>query len=178
MSPEAIMHNDVATARKTKSYDHTKIANHIAAKDGVKHEKTHSNSVASKKNEITLKGGCLFSTKFEVNEQLASNSISYALIYKDALISLHDMQQSLPPLLWLTFCRNMLIFFQVKFQPGCHHYEVLSTRSTLFQVLLCRTVHHTGPTLKKQKKFRAKYKNYLTRGMCMSLLVIVLSLLF
>jgi hypothetical protein len=46
MSPEAIMHNDVAAARKTKSHDH---ANHIAAKDGVKHEKTHSNSVASKK---------------------------------------------------------------------------------------------------------------------------------
>jgi hypothetical protein len=98
MSPEAIMHNDVAAARKTKSHDHAEIANHIAAKDGVKHEKTHSNSVASKKNEITLKGGCLLSTKSEVNELLASNSISYALICKDALISLHDMQQLLPPI--------------------------------------------------------------------------------
>jgi hypothetical protein len=96
MSPEAIMPNDVAAARKTKSHDHAKIANHIATKDGVKHEKTHSNSVASKKNEITLKGACLLSTKAKVNELLASNSISYALICKDALISLHDMQQSLP----------------------------------------------------------------------------------
>jgi hypothetical protein len=68
------------------------------AKDGVKHKKTHSNSVASKKNEITLKGGCLLSTKSEVNELLASNSISYALVCKDALISLHDMQQLLPPI--------------------------------------------------------------------------------
>jgi hypothetical protein len=98
MSPEAIMHNDIAAARKTKSHDHAEIATHIAAKDGVKHEKTHSNSVASKKNEITLKGGCLLSTKYEVNELLASNSISYALICKDALISLHDIQQSLPPI--------------------------------------------------------------------------------
>jgi hypothetical protein len=49
MSPEAIMHNDVAAARKTKSHDHVEIANHIAAKDGVKHEKTHSNSVAARK---------------------------------------------------------------------------------------------------------------------------------
>jgi hypothetical protein len=37
-----------------------------------------------------LKGGCLLSTK--------SNSVSYALICKDALISLHDLQQSLPPI--------------------------------------------------------------------------------
>jgi hypothetical protein len=87
MSPEAIMHND-----------HAEIANHIAAMDGVKYEKTHTNSVANKKSEITLKGGCLLSTKSEVNELLASNYVSYALICKDALISLHDLQQSLPPI--------------------------------------------------------------------------------
>ena len=98
MSPEAIMHNDVATARKTKSHNHAEIANHVAAKDGVKHEKPHSTSVANKKSEITLKGGCLLSTKYEVNELLASNYVSYALICKDVLISLHDMQQSMPPI--------------------------------------------------------------------------------
>jgi hypothetical protein len=68
MSPKAIMHNDVAAARKTKSHHHAEIVNHIAAKDDVKHEKTHSNSVASNKSEITLKGGCLLTTKSEVNE--------------------------------------------------------------------------------------------------------------
>jgi hypothetical protein len=98
MSPEAIMHNDVVAAWKTKSHDHAEIANHIPAKDGVKHERTHTNSIATKKSEITLKGGCLLSTKSEVNELLASNSVSYALICKDALISLHDLQQSLPPI--------------------------------------------------------------------------------
>jgi hypothetical protein len=56
------------------------------------------------------------------------------------------------------------MFFQVKFQWGCHHSEALSTRSTLFPVLLCRTVHHTGPTPKKQKKFSIKYKNYFDKG--------------
>jgi hypothetical protein len=98
MSPEAIMHDDVTATQKTKSHDHAQIANHIAAKDGVKYEKIHSNSVASKRSEVTLKGGCLLSTKSEVNELLASNSISHALICKDALISLHDKQQSLPPI--------------------------------------------------------------------------------
>jgi hypothetical protein len=92
MSPEAIMHNDVAAAtRKTKSHDHAEIANHVSAKDGVKHEKTHTNSVASKKSEIILKGVCLLSTKSEINELLASNFVFYALICKDALISLHDL---------------------------------------------------------------------------------------
>jgi hypothetical protein len=45
-----------------------------------------------------LNGGYLLSTKSEVNELVASNSVSYALICKDALISLHDLQQSLPPI--------------------------------------------------------------------------------
>jgi hypothetical protein len=98
LSLEAIMYNDVAAARKTKSHDHAEIANHVAAKDGVKQEKTRANSVASKKSEITLKGGCLLSTKSEVNKLLASKSVSYALICKDAFISLLDLQQSLPPI--------------------------------------------------------------------------------
>jgi hypothetical protein len=33
----------------------------------------------------------LLCTKSKVNELLASNSVSYALIWKDALISLHDL---------------------------------------------------------------------------------------
>jgi hypothetical protein len=114
ISLEAIMHDDLAAARKTKSHDHAQIANHIAARDGVKHEKIHSNSVASKNSEITLKVGCLLSTKSEISELQTSNSVSYALICEDVLISLHDIQQSLP-LLCLTFCRNMLMFFQVMF---------------------------------------------------------------
>jgi hypothetical protein len=55
MSPKATMHNDVAAARKTKSHDHAEISNHNVAKDGVKYEKTHSNSVPSKKSETALK---------------------------------------------------------------------------------------------------------------------------
>jgi hypothetical protein len=169
MSPEAIMHNDVAAARKTKSHDHAEIANHIAAKDGVKHVKTHSNSVASKKSEITLKRGCLLTTKSEVNELLASNSISYALICKDALISLHDMRQSLPPVV-ANILREYADVFPIEVLAG-----LPPLRGIEHQIdLLCRAVHHTGPTLKKQKKFSAKYKNNLTRGMWVSLLVLVL----
>jgi hypothetical protein len=150
MSHEAIMHDDVAAARKTKSHDHAQIANHITAKDGVKHEKTHSNFVASKENEITLKGGCLLSTKSEINKLLASNSAFYALICNDAMISLHDMQQLLPPIM-ANILQEYADAFPSEVPSGCHRSEALSTRLTLFQVLLCRTVHHTGPTPKKLK---------------------------
>jgi hypothetical protein len=40
MSHEAIMHDEVLAAQKTKSHDHAQIVNHIAAKDGVKHVKS------------------------------------------------------------------------------------------------------------------------------------------
>jgi hypothetical protein len=68
LSPEAIMLNDVAATRKTKSHDHAETVNHVAAMDGVKQDNTHSNSVASTKNEITLKGRYLLSTKSVVKE--------------------------------------------------------------------------------------------------------------
>jgi hypothetical protein len=80
MSPEAIMQNDVATAAKVQNENN-------------KSDK----SVADDKNEIKLKGTCLFATKSDINEFNESASIAYALVCKDALISLHDMQHSLPP---------------------------------------------------------------------------------
>jgi hypothetical protein len=177
MSPEAIMHNDVAASRKTKSHDHAEIANHIAAKDDVKHEKTHTNSIDSKKSEITLKGGCLLSTKYEVNELLASNSVCYALICKDALILLHDLQQSLPPIV-ADILQEYADIFPSEVPAGLpplrgieHQIDLILSAS-----LTNRAPYRTNP--KKQKKFMAKYKNYLTRGMCVSLLVLVLSRLF
>ena len=80
MSPEAIVRDDIAKAAKDKT-ENTKIVE----------------SAASKKDEIRLKGHCLLATKSEINELIASTSVAYALVCKDALISLHDMQQSLSP---------------------------------------------------------------------------------
>jgi hypothetical protein len=62
------------------------------------------------------------------------------------------------------------MFFHVMFQRGCHHFKVLSTRSTLFRVLFYRTVLHTGPTLKKQKKNQRQVQELLDKGyVCESL---------
>jgi hypothetical protein len=80
MSPETIMQTDVARATKAKSKSN-------------KNDK----SVIGNKDEIKLKGRCMIATKSDINEFNASTSVAYALICKDALISIEDMQCSLPP---------------------------------------------------------------------------------
>jgi hypothetical protein len=77
MSPEAITQNDVAQATKAQ-------------------RERNAKPVADRKDEIKLKGNCLLATKSDINELNASSSIVYALVCKDALISLHDMMPSLP----------------------------------------------------------------------------------
>jgi hypothetical protein len=80
ISPEAIMRNDVAKAAKAKSESNK-----------------NAKSVSSKKDEIRLKGHCLLATKSDINELISSTFVAYALVCKDVLISIHDMQHSLPP---------------------------------------------------------------------------------
>nr|XP_025882208.1 uncharacterized protein LOC112939363 [Oryza sativa Japonica Group] len=80
MSPEDILRDDVAKAAKSKCESDKK-----AQSDGKKPE------------TINLKPRCLLATKSDINELIASPSVAYALVCKDALISLHDMQHSLAP---------------------------------------------------------------------------------
>jgi hypothetical protein len=80
MSPDAIVRDDIAKAAKAKT-------------ESTKHLK----SIGINNNGIQLKGHCLLATKSDINELLASTSVAYDLVCKDALISLQDMQHSLPP---------------------------------------------------------------------------------
>jgi hypothetical protein len=101
MSPEAIMQNDVAKAAKAKSESNK-----------------NAKSVSSKKDEIRLKGHCLLATKSDINELVASTSVAYALVCKDILISIHDMQHSLPPAV-ANILQEYSDVFQVRYQRGC-----------------------------------------------------------
>jgi hypothetical protein len=80
MSPEAIVRDDTARAAKAKS-ETNKIVK----------------SVANKQDEIRLKRTCLLATKYDINDLIATTFVAYALVCKDALISIHYMQHSLPP---------------------------------------------------------------------------------
>jgi hypothetical protein len=82
MSPEAIVRDDVAKATKAKTENNKNIK-----------------AVGNNKDVIKLKGHCLLVTKSDVNELFASTSVAYALVCKDALISIQDMQHSLPPVI-------------------------------------------------------------------------------
>jgi hypothetical protein len=151
------------------------IANHVAAKDGVKHEKTHTNSVASKKSEITLKGGCLLSTKSEVNEQLASNSVSYALICNDALISLHDLQQTLPSIV-ADILQEYADVFPSEVPAGLPPLRVIEYQIDLIPgaSLPNRAPYRTNPEETKE----IQHTRTTCQGVCVCLLVLVLSRLF
>jgi hypothetical protein len=39
----------------------------------------------------------LLATKSDINDLIATTSVAFPLVCKDALISIHDMQHSLPP---------------------------------------------------------------------------------
>jgi hypothetical protein len=80
MSPEAIVRDDIAKAAKAKTENNK-----------------NSKSVGNNEDGIKLKGHCLLASKSDINELIASTSIAYALVCKDALISIQDMQHSLPP---------------------------------------------------------------------------------
>lgn len=67
MSPKAILHDDVAKAAK-------------AAKAKI------DKPVVVQKDEIRLKGHCLLATKSDIHELIASTSVAYALVCKDALL--------------------------------------------------------------------------------------------
>lgn len=82
MSPEAIVRDDVAKATKAKTENNKNIK-----------------AVGNNKDGIKLKGHCLLATKTDVNELFASTTVAYALVCKDALISIQDMQHSLPPVI-------------------------------------------------------------------------------
>jgi hypothetical protein len=74
MSPEAFVRYDVAKATKAKIENNKNIK-----------------AVGNNKDGIKLKGHCLLATKSDVNELFASTSVAYALVCKDALISIQDM---------------------------------------------------------------------------------------
>jgi hypothetical protein len=78
MTPETILCDDVAKAAKAKSESNKNVK-----------------SAGAKKDEIRLKEHCLLATKSDIIELIASTSVAYALVCKDALISIHDMEHSL-----------------------------------------------------------------------------------
>jgi hypothetical protein len=151
MSPKAIVCDDVAkpTKAKTKNNKNIKV-------------------VSNNKDGIKLKGHCLLATNPDVNELFAS-TVAYALVCKDALISIQDMQHSLPPVV-----ANILQEYSDVFP--CEIPEGLPPiRGIEHQIDLI-----PGASLPNRAPYRSnpRNKNYSTKVTCVSLLVRVLFWLF
>jgi hypothetical protein len=132
MSPEAIVRDDTARAAKAKS-ETNKIVK----------------SVANKQDEICLKGTCLLATKSDINELIATTFVAYALVCKDALISIHDMQHSLPPAI-ANVLQEYSDVFPSEILAGLPPIRGIEHQIDLiFQVHRCPTVRRTGPIRKK-----------------------------
>jgi hypothetical protein len=119
MYPEATVRDDVAKATKAKTQNNKNIQ-----------------AVSNNKDVIKLIGHCLLATKSNVNELFAPISIAYTLVCKDDLISIQDMHNSLPTVVSNNLPEYFFMYFQVRYQRGCHLYEGLSTKLILFLVHL------------------------------------------
>jgi len=97
MSPQDIMKDEIARARKLNTKEHVKSENQIVAKELEQHKKRNTKSVHDKKNEIKLKGSCFLATKSDLEEIDTCTTICYALVCKETLFSLEDTPISLPP---------------------------------------------------------------------------------
>jgi len=104
---------------------------------------------------------------------IASTSMAYALVCKDALISIHDMQQSL-----CTDVANILQEYSDVF-PSAIPAGLPPIRGIEHQIDLIpgaslpnRAPYRTNP--EETKEINDKCKNYSTKVMCVSLLVLVL----
>jgi len=97
MSPQDIMKDEIARARKLNTKEHVKSENQIVAKELEQHKKRNTKSVHDKKNEIKLKGSCFLATKSDLEEIDTCTTICYALVCKETLFSLEDTPISLLP---------------------------------------------------------------------------------
>lgn len=97
MSPEDVLKDELARAKKLNIKKHLESENQIIAKELEQRTKNNAKPTPDKKNEIKLKGTCLLSTKSDLQEFDVSTDVCYALICKETLFSLEDIPISLPP---------------------------------------------------------------------------------
>ena len=86
MTLDSILKDDINRANKAKQ-EKNKSENQIVAKEFEQQMQPNNNKQSSVASEIKLKSACLLATK----------SVCYALLCKEALFSFEDVPSSLPP---------------------------------------------------------------------------------
>jgi hypothetical protein len=91
MSLEAILRDEHARASKIRNHEHVGSENQNIANQLEKNEKSNKSDHHTK-TVIKLTGSCYLATKSDLNEIDASITICYALVCKETLFSIEDIQ--------------------------------------------------------------------------------------
>ena len=173
MSPQDIMKDEIARARKLNTKEHVKSENQIVAKELEQHKKRNTKSVHDKKNEIKLKGSCFLATKSDLEEIDTCTTICYALVCKETLFSLEDTPISLPPAV-TNLLQEYADVFPKEVPPGLppirgieHQIDLIPGAS-----LPNRAPYRTNP--EETKEIQCQAPELLTKVMCVSLLALAL----
>jgi hypothetical protein len=96
MSPEAILRDELARARKFKNQEHVASEKKTIANEIEKHKNKSNKSYHHSKTAIKLTDLCYLATKSDLDAIDASTAICYALVCKETLFSIEDISISLP----------------------------------------------------------------------------------
>jgi hypothetical protein len=94
MSPEAILRDELARARKFKNQEHVASEKKTIANEIEKHKNKSNKSDHHSKTVIKLSGSCYLATKSDLNAIDASTAICYALVCKETLFLIEDMMRT------------------------------------------------------------------------------------
>jgi hypothetical protein len=96
MSPEAILRDELARARKFKNQEHVASEKKTIANEIEKHKNKFNKSYHHSKTAIKLTDLCYLATKSDLDAIDASTAICYALVCKETLFSIEGISISLP----------------------------------------------------------------------------------
>jgi hypothetical protein len=96
MSPEAILRDELAGARKFKNQEHVASEKKTIANEIEKHKNKFNKSYHHSKTAIKLTDLCYLATKSDLDAIDASTAICYALVCKETLFSIEGISISLP----------------------------------------------------------------------------------
>jgi hypothetical protein len=151
MTPDQILKDDLSMAAKTA-------------------QQVKSPSSAPVISEIKLNAPILLATHADFDDLHEAHMPCYALVCSRMLVPLDDAPSLDIPLLWLTFCRSMLMSFPRTYHRIFHHSVASSIRLISSPALLFPIAPRTIQIQMRQRRSSARSRHCLIKDTFVSLL--------
>jgi hypothetical protein len=151
MTPDQILKDDLSRAAKTA-------------------QQVKSPSAAPVTSEIKLNAPVLLATHADFDDLHEAHMPCYALVCTHMLVPLDDAPSLDIPLLWLTFCRSMLMSFPRTYRRFFHRSVASSIKSISSPALLFPTMPRTVQIQMRQRRSSTRSRRCLINGTFVSLL--------